>query len=159
MESLLELIVLGELAQEAWFGRRQLIDVGRPVVDAFGYDVTLRCNGVLRHVQFKSRRIDGKAASYKISTRLAECPSGCVVWLGWSPKADTHRVDIAHRWFGGAPGDPLPDLGSTIAKHTKANSAGMKIERPDQRVVPLRRFERIANTSVLLDHLFGAPTR
>src|SRR5712692_8232980 len=45
-------------------------------------------------------------------------------------------------WFGAAPGEPLPDLsGYPIAKHTKGNAQGVKLPRPNLRVVPRSAFK------------------
>ncbi len=109
-----------------------------------------------RHVQFKARRRDAKTSIYKINARLAERPSGCVVWLGWSRRPDVNRVDLEYRWFGGPPGEPLPDLGSIRAKHSKANAQGVKSERPGIIRVNLGRFERLDGPSELFNRLFGA---
>ncbi len=155
MEHLVEYVVLSELIQEAWFGRGQLIDVLHSSVDTFGHDVVLECGRVLRHVQFKARRLDGTTSTYKINTRLAERPSGCVVWIGWKAREGENRVDVQYRWFGGLPGEPLPELGEKIAKHAKANAQGVKLERPGIRMVNLGRFERLPDAAALLDRLFG----
>lgn len=156
MEHLLELVVLAELAQEAWFGRGQLIDIMHSPVDAYGHDVVLECGDVIRHVQFKARRLDATTSTYKINTRLAERPSGCIVWLGWSRRPNENRVDIEYRWFGGEPGKPLPSLGDVAAKHTKANAQGEKLVRPGIRVLSLSKFDRLDSAGELLDRLFGA---
>lgn len=155
MERLLEHVVLAELMQEAWFGRGQLIDILHSTVDAFGHDVVLESRLVLRHVQFKARRLDAKTSTYKINTRLAERPSGCVIWLGWSRRPHENRVNIEYRWFGGGPGKPLPDLGTVVAKHAKGNAAGVKLERPNIRRVNLGKFEPLDGVGELLDRLFG----
>jgi len=155
MERLLELALMAELTQEAWFGRSQLIDVLHSTVDAFGHDVVLECRHVLRHVQIKSRKLTGKRSRYTISTKLAERPSGCVVWVGWSLEPATHRVRMKYRWFGGAPGEPLPDLGSQVGKHTKGNAEGVKLERPNTRVLNLGAFKKLDGVPELLDCLFG----
>lgn len=159
MEHLLEHVVLAELVQEAWFGRRQLIDILHSSVDAFGHDVVLECGPVIRHVQFKARRLGAKTSKYKINTRLAERPSGCVVWLGWERRPGENRLDIQYRWFGGKPGERLPDLGDVVAKHTKANAAGIKLERQGIRSINLGLFEKLDDAAQLLDRLFGAPPR
>lgn len=155
MEHLLEHVVLAELAQEAWFGRGQLIDILHSAVDAFGHDVVLECGSIIRHVQFKARRLDAKTSTYKVNTRLAERPSGCVIWLGWSLRPAQNRVDIQYRWFGGLPGETLPSLGDFVAKHAKANAEGVKLERPGIRRVNLGRFVRLRDAGELLDRLFG----
>jgi hypothetical protein len=156
MEHLLEHVVLADLAQEAWFGRGQLVDILHSSVDAFGHDVVLECGDVLRHVQFKARRLDASTRNYRINTKLAERPSGCIVWLGWLRRPQTNRVDIEYRWFGGKPGERLPKLGDVLAKHAKGNAEGVKLERPGIRVLALSRFERLDGPGELLDRLFGA---
>jgi hypothetical protein len=157
LERLLELSLMAELTQEAWFGRGQLIDVMHSSVDAFGHDVVLECGRVLRHVQLKSRALAGTTARYKINTRLAERPSGCVVWVGWARRPGSNRLQIEYRWFGGLPGEPLPDLGDVVAKHSKANAQGVKLDRANIRIVNLGRFERLGGVGDLLDRLFGRP--
>ncbi|HEX6372902.1 MAG TPA: hypothetical protein VF006_28525 [Longimicrobium sp.] len=42
-----------------------------------------------------------------INLRLAERPSGCVVWIWFDP--DTLALGPFY-WFGGAAGEPLPDI-------------------------------------------------
>lgn len=155
MEHLLEHAVLAELTQEAWFGRGQLIDILHSSVDAFGHDVVLECGPIIRHVQFKARRLDAATTTYKINKRLAERPSGCVIWLGWARVPASNRVSITYRWFGGLPGEPLPDLGNVVAKHAKANAQGVKLERLGIRQVNLGRFDRVRDAAELLDRLFG----
>jgi hypothetical protein len=42
-----------------------------------------------------------------------------------------------------------------VGKHTKANAAGVRLERPMTRIVPRRDFERIQDLVALLEKLFG----
>ena len=72
---------------------------------------------------------------------------------GWPPWArpGEHRVDIEYRWFGGPPGEPLPPLGDAVAKHTKANAAGIKTERPGIRKLKLTQFEAVDGTARSVD--------
>jgi hypothetical protein len=156
IERILELALLAELTQEAWFGRGQLIDVLHSTVDAFGHDVVLECGDVLRHVQIKSRKLTGTTTRYKINVKLADRPSGCIIWVGWEAVPNTRRVHMEYRWFGGEPREPLPDLGSRVAKHSKGTSEGIKRERPNIRVLNLSAFtEQLSGVSALLDCLFG----
>lgn len=58
-------------------------------------------------------------------------------------------------WFGGAPGEPLPDLGSKPGRHTKGNKDGNKLTRPGHRVIPKSAFQRIPTMPDLAVKLFG----
>ncbi len=61
-------------------------------------------------------------------------------------------------WFGSEPGLPLPDLSTLkVAKHTKGNAQGVKLERPNVRVIPRNRFESILTIEELALKLFGPP--
>ena len=155
MERLVELAFLAELTQEAWFGRNALIDVMHSSVDSFGHDVVLECGSALRHVQLKTRQLNGTTRSYGINTRLAERPSGCVVWIGYQQVTGTRRISMQYRWFGNPPGQPLPPLGDHPVKHTKANSEGIKAVRPGLRSIRLSQFEPVSSAAELLDRLFG----
>lgn len=61
-------------------------------------------------------------------------------------------------WFGASPGEPLPDVSRyAIAKHTKGNAQGVKLDRPRLRVLPRSSFERLASIAEVADRLFGVP--
>jgi hypothetical protein len=159
-EQLVEHVFVSEILQEAWFGFGEVVEVLRSEVDASGYDLVLECRGVLRYVQLKTSRVDARTASQKISLALAEKPGGCVVWIQRKEDGDARRVRLQYLFFGGVPGAALPGLeGFSVAKHTKANSKGVKTLRPGLRVVPKARFEQVATTTELLDRLFGLKAR
>jgi hypothetical protein len=42
---------------------------------------------------------------------------------------------LRYLWFGGQPGMGLPELGSRIARHSRANSTGSKAERMRQQAL------------------------
>jgi hypothetical protein len=75
-----------------------------------------------------------------------------VVWLEFDP--DNLRL-LRYLWFGGEPGSALPDLGSEVARHSKANSAGSKAERPMHREVAKARFVVLPDITDLIARLFG----
>lgn len=75
-------------------------------------------------------------------------------WFGFKDP-NARRVALSYRFFGGAPGKPLPTLDDfRVAKHTKANAQGVKSERPNIRLIPKGRFERVETTRELLARLF-----
>lgn len=137
----LELIALG-VSHEVLHGE----------VDDHGYDLAIEAGGILRHIQLKVTILGGARTDVGIHTRLADKPSGCVIWLVFDPVA---RDFQAIRWLGGKPGTGLPDLGSKVGRHTRANSAGIKASRPAIRVVPESRFDQLEDFAHLADRLFG----
>jgi hypothetical protein len=94
----------------------------------------------------------GKASSVNVSLKLMEKPSGCVIWMVVSPK----DLDLkSYRWFGGRPGEPLPDIRKLkVGKFAKGNAQGIKLQKPNHRVVPLRLFEKLDTLDAVLNRLF-----
>lgn len=58
-------------------------------------------------------------------------------------------------WFGGEPGQPLPQLGDRVSKHTKANRDGYKAERPNMREVRKSQFKVLQTMEDVAVALFG----
>lgn len=150
-EKVFEHMLLAQLGAEL-LARGVEFDELYSSVDKDGYDVLLEAGGIQRHTQLKVKILGGARSEVTVHTRLATRPSGCVVWLTYDP-ATRNFCDI--RWFGAAPGAPMPDPGDRIARHSRANSQGKKAERPNHRVVPVRRFERLDDIAHLADRLFG----
>ena len=88
--------------------------------------------------------------------KLREKPSGCVIWIYFDPRT----MELGpFFWFGGPPGKPLPDIAAfKVGKHTKGDSTGHKAERPNLRLVPKGRFERLDTMPAVVDRLFGQKT-
>jgi hypothetical protein len=153
-EKLLEHLLIGELLKLSWLRHEAALEVSQPSLDRTGHDVVLESHGVTRHVQLKSSAIDGAAASQKVHIGLGRKPSGCVVWIRFDPQTLQLGQFL---FFGGTPGQPLPPLdGFPVARHSKANAQGIKAERPDIRVVPRARFQRLDSIPALHRALFGA---
>ncbi len=157
-EKMLEHVFVAELLQEAWFRYGRTIEVLRSEVDSSGYDLVLEFNGVIRHVQLKGSREGAATARMPINTALAAKPSGCVVWMIYSRQPGEYRARLSYRFFGGRPGDQLPSLGDRVAKHTKANAQGVKLPRPEMRVVGKASFGPNLDLPALMDALFGPVT-
>jgi len=145
-------IFLGQLLAHMWSNNRHDIEVLKAEVDYGGYDVVLECDGILRHVQLKTRFRGSTVAQVDVNTKLLAKPGGCVIWVEFDPQ--TMTLDKFY-WFGGAPGTPLPALGGRISKHSRGNSLGEKNERPIHRVVPKGRFEVLDSIAALVTKLFG----
>lgn len=156
-EQLVEHVFVSEILQEAYYGRGQVVEVLRSEVDSYGYDLVLECNGVMRHVQLKTSRPDARASGQKVHTKLGEKSGGCVIWVIRHECPDSRRMRLSYRFFGGAAGEPLPDLsGFKVARHNKGDATGKKKERPAIRLIPKSRFRVIETTAELVSVLFGS---
>jgi hypothetical protein len=152
-EILIEHLFVGEIMRRLWLRQIAQFEVLKPQVDDSGYDLVLEANAVTRHVQLKSSFHAASTASVKANLKLALKPSGCVIWVHFDPL--TMQLG-PFRWFGSAPGAPLPDLsGFKVGKHTKANAQGVKLDRPNTRVIPKTRFEQVKDFDELVSRLFG----
>ncbi len=117
-ERIVEHVFVGEAMRRLW--QRGILDIEilRAEFDTTGYDLVMCCGSVMRHVQFKVSLVDGARTGVTINQHLARAPSGCVIWLGVAEDL----VIKEYRWFGGAAGQPLPDLsGYPTARHTRGN--------------------------------------
>jgi hypothetical protein len=154
-EMVLDHAFMGELLRYLWRTLDCNIEVLRSQVDNAGYDVVLDCNGICRHVQFKSSHRESKTREVGINMALAAKPSGCVIWIMF----DQHTMDLGpYLWFGGKPGRPLPSLGGRVIKHTKGNRDGYKAERPNMREVRKSQFKVLQTMEDVAVALFGKQT-
>jgi hypothetical protein len=145
-------LFVGELLRSLWRGGHRDIEVLKSEVDAGGYDLAIECNGQMRHIQLKASTLSAKTSEVGINTRLSKKPSGCVIWICFDP--ETLGLGPFF-WFGGTPGAALPDLGTRVARHSRANSHGEKSHRPRIRLLKRSAFIRIAHIEELAEKLFG----
>ena len=155
-ERILEHWLVGEVMRRLWMVGRTDIEVLRSEFDRGGYDLLLDLGGVVRHVQLKTSRKAGSTSEVTISLELARRPSGCVVWAVVDDDLSLNHF----RWFGGAPGDALPNVSELkLAKQARANAQGVKADKPNFRRLPASQFVRLATVDDLLDKLFSATWR
>ncbi|NBB98594.1 MAG: hypothetical protein GVY34_10600 [Alphaproteobacteria bacterium] len=150
-EEYIEYILLAKICAFGWEQDR-FVEVARTQTDAQGYDLVLACDGVMRHVQLKASKHGARARSQKINTALASKPGGCVIWAEVAPDS---LEPMKYLWFGGQPGEPLPDPGDKRARHVKGNAQGEKGIRDAIRVVAKSRFTPLTTTHDLFMRLFG----
>ena len=151
-EAVLEHLLLGELLKYFWLAGTHA-EVLKPNVDDAGYDVVIEADGIMRHIQFKGSYSGAKTARQKVHLELGKKPSGCVIWMIFEPETLAFE---SFRWFGGRPGEPLPNIEEfKVAKHTKGDAEGTKKERPQVRVVPRGKFEVVDTIPDLVNRLFG----
>ena len=155
-EKLIEHLFIGELLKLSWQDGDCLLEVGKPEVDNSGYDVILEAHRIVRHVQLKASYVGGKTSRQKVHVKLAEKPSGCVVWIYF----DEDTLELGPFYFlGGDPGKPLPAIGEAkIARHTKGNQDGYKAERPNIRTLNKGEFMKYETIRDIYQVLFGSST-
>lgn len=154
-EKLIEHLFVGELLKLSWRHHCCSLEIAKPEVDNSGYDLIVEAKGVVMHIQLKTSIVGGKTAVQKIHSKLAEKPSGCVVWI----YIDERTLRLGPFFFFGAEaGEPLPSLvDRKVAKHTKGNKDGVKAERQNIRVLPKRSFTAIESIESLYMKLFTRP--
>lgn len=151
-EKLVEHLLIGELLKCSWKDESFSLEVSKPEVDRRGYDLILEKGNVVRHVQLKTSKIGARASKQNLHVALAEKASGCVIWIYFNDAAELGPF----YFFGSKAGEPLPSLDDMrVAKHTKANSEGVKSERPDIRIVNKGQFHRLETVQELYEHLFS----
>lgn len=152
-EMVLEHLFVSELMRILWLQDVTDFEMLMSKVDNSGYDIVLEANSVVRHIQLKSSSINSKTGEVKVNDRLAQKPSGCIIWMYFDPNDLSLGPFL---WYGGSPGEKLPDLTHfKSARHTKANSEGMKSIRPHMKVVPKSKFKKVHNILALIAYLFG----
>ena len=151
-ERIVEHVFVGDMLRRLWQLGNTDVGVLRSEFDRGGYDLVVAFGLVVRHIQFKSSLASSSTAEQSISIRLAQKPSGCVVWVVVNPD-----LSFSHfLWFGGSPGQPLPGVNDMkVARQPRANAQGFKADRPDHRRVPKGKFERLETLDDVLARLFG----
>jgi hypothetical protein len=150
-EKLVEHVFIGELSRCLWRRGIREVEILRPETDFAGYDLAIECNGILRHIQLKSSHRAAKTREVTIQTRLAQKPSGCVIWIYFD--GDLKLGPLL--WFGGQPGTSIPSLGDRLARQTRGDRTGHKKERRNLRIIEKRRFTVITSVEDAVPLLFG----
>ncbi len=152
-EKLIEHLFIGELLKLSWRNGDCQLEVSKPEVDNSGYDVIIEANRIVRHVQLKASYLGGKTSRQKIHIKLAEKPSGCVVWIYF----DEETLELGPFLFlGGQPGSSLPPIHEAkVSRHTKGNQHGYKAERVNIRELNKGDFTRYDTIREIYEVLFG----
>lgn len=152
-ERIVEHVFVGESLRRLWVRGVTDVEVLRSEFDAGGYDLVMSRGTIVRHIQLKTSRAEGKAVSITGSLKLLSKPSGCILWILVTPGLELQT----YLWFGGVPGHPLPDIAAMkVAQHTKANALGIKLGKPNHRVIPRSQFEKLGSLDEVLERLFGS---
>ncbi|OXI22512.1 hypothetical protein [Burkholderia sp. AU15512] len=151
-ERIVEHAFIAEVMRLLWLRDVMDIEVLRAEFDTSGYDLVMSSASVLRHIQLKVSLYDGARSRVNINLKLGKCPSGCVLWI----VVDHDLKAIEYRWFGGPPGEPLPDIEDRgVVRHTRANALGLKAVRDGQRSLSQSEFRSLDGLEAVIEQLFG----
>ena len=151
-EKLIEHLFIGELLKYSWLQHGATLEISYPSIDRTGHDVVLEANGVTRHIQLKTSSINSTTATQTVHVGLQKKPSGCVIWVRFNP--NTLALGPFH-FFGGLPGKPMQPIENfAVAKHTKANAVGIKLDRPNLRILQKAKFKTVLTIEALYASLF-----
>lgn len=155
-EVLIEHLLAGEIMRHLWLQGVRRMEMLKPQVDDGGYDLVAEVDGVIRHIQLKATFRGSTIRRFNVNTALCAKPSGCVVVVQFDP--GTLALG-PFRWFGAEPAAPLPPIDAyPVARHTKGNAQGVKLARPNIRVLPWSAFEELGTIEDLVSRLFGDVT-
>lgn len=154
-EQLVEHKFISELLQEACFRYGKTIEVLRSEVDAYGYDLVLEYQGVIRHVQLKTSKPDSSTSNQSVALRLTQKENWCVVWVRRSlPSADKRRIELSYSFFG-TQQDISPDLQDyAVTLHTRKGKDNLRQPREGHRKVHKREFIAAKDMEELFKLLF-----
>lgn len=151
-ERIIEHVFIGDVLRILW--RHDIVDVEvlRSECDAYGYDLVFCRGPLVRHIQLKSQGRK-KISTVSVGRALAEKPSGCVIWI----QLDPGTLELGpFRWFGGPPGERLPDISAyPNPLHPRHNKAGQRPPRRNHHEVPLSAFQQLRTIDELVVRLFG----
>jgi hypothetical protein len=149
---LLEHLFAGSLMRHFWLREFQRVEMLTSRVDDAGYDLVLEANGIIRHIQLKSST-HAAPTRVLVNKALAEKPSGCVLWM----HADPDTLELGpFFYFGGDPGEPLPDVEDfAIGRRATPNAAGDKPPRKNTRGITKDHFTKLESIEEVAAYLFG----
>lgn len=146
IEKIIEHIFLSEILTIAWKMSKKKINVIRPEVDNSGYDLILECNGIMKFIQLKSSSENIKKQN--INSKLFEKKEFAVILA----IVDKEEMNIKEYYYYADKNIVVTKLKS--AKHNKANSKGVKTERPNIKEIPNSGFVKLNSIMELLEKLF-----
>ena len=151
-ENTLEHIFIGEVMRTLWVSGVYDLEVLKPEVDDSGYDIVFETRAIVRHIQLKSTKHGSRVSSVNVQLQLGNKPNGCIIIIEFDDKLQLGPF----YWFGNPPGQGMPAISSfPIAKQTKGNALGKKLERPNIRKIPRSSFQKLESIDEVIECLFG----
>ena len=152
-EKIVEHSLATKLLLTDWRSGAAKIDILKPEIDRFGYDLLVIRGSVRRFLQIKSSTVSSSVGRQSVHLNLLTQADGCVIWVVVAEDLSFHSFRVI-----------IPPVGESIgegtfkvATHSKRNAQGKKTERPNIRTVPKAQFKHVKEFDEVFDLLF--PTR
>ncbi len=150
-ERIVEHVFVGDALRALWKCGVVDVEVLRSGFDAHGYDFVMARGQNVRHIQLKTGK-PKKPGDVSGPLALADKPSGCVIWIRVTADLDMGPFF----WFGGAPGQPLPQIGHySVPLRATHNKKGERPARLNHRLIPKSEFIELETIDDVLLKLIG----
>lgn len=146
IEKMIEHIFLSEILTKAWVKYKKKISIIRPEIDDSGYDLILECEGIMSFIQLKTS--NEKIKPQKVNEKLFKKKEFAVILI----IVDKEKMMLENYYYFADKNISVVNL--KPAKHTKANSKGIKTERPNIKEIPRSGFVKLNSIQELLEKLF-----
>jgi hypothetical protein len=124
-------------------------------IDTNGYDLILSYKNINRYIQLKTSEEGSTTSSQKINLLITEKENPCIIWIIRHYDNKMNDFRFKYLFWGSNRQELLPNIGKyKIAKHTKANSSGIKKQRQNIRIIPKGDFIEINSIEGLFEKLF-----
>lgn len=153
-EKIIEHHLVSCLLIEDWRRGSPDLDILHPEIDRFGYDLLLQRGSVSRYVQLKSSLVTAKTAVQNIHVDLLDKRGGCIIWVLVLANLEVDSFLTLIPSPSSTINEHLNNEEFKVAKHSKANAQGVKLERPHLRVIPRATFTPLHGILALMAALF-----
>lgn len=149
IEKILEHIFIAEILKEDHLLHNKLssIEISRPEVDAYGYDLICEKEDVVIHMQLKTLIKGAETKSFKLHTNLSKKKHWCVVVIIYDINLDI----FSFLFYGKTKKIDNPFPFDKIAKQTKSDKNGIKKNRDDIRILHSSMCIKVETISKLLN--------
>lgn len=154
-EKLVEHRFISDMMTYCLYKKGITLEIIHAEIDTNGYDLILSYKNINRYIQLKTSEEDSTTSSQKINLLIIEKENPCIIWIIRRYDNNINDFRFKYLYWGANRNEPLPDIGKyKIAKHTKANSLGIKKQCKNTKIIPKGDFIEINSIEELFDKLF-----
>lgn len=155
-EKIIEHRFISDIMTYCWYKKGTTLEIIHAEIDTNGYDLIISYNNCNRYIQLKTSEEGGSTSTQKINLSLINKENPCIIWIIRNYNKDKNDFNLKYLFWGSNVDESLPDIGKyKTAKHTKANSIGIKKYRQNTKIIPKRDFIEINSFEQLFEKLFS----